>query len=330
MQNKIMLFTSTKCETCDKFKPEWNKFLSELKDYKHLLPLNFITHMNYNPSSKNAIEKRREILKYAKQGKDGYPLLLFYIDGKRWKPYWFDSNMFRNARSIMYSFLIHFIIYARVKELCVYNSGLVLKHSSSSRDLGANKKLKSLKCNSDISPFDYHRIKNPLDNRIHIRSVSTKPLVNLSVIDNSAISALSEHSCKPKDFMTDYNSNYHHDGSDQDLDGRDGGNTDEKKYNISGSNEFVDSRDGRDVSSRDVKYLLYNENGSTNYTYDEGDKDDDDDENEKMKMGIYYINNWDKISQDMQNEFNRLSSEKEKSSANYPQWNRIINLDENS
>jgi hypothetical protein len=79
---KIMLFTSSKCEECEKFKPEWIKFLKEFnKHYQHLFPPNFIQHTIYNPLAKDAVKQREKILQYAEKGKDGYPLLLFYLGG---------------------------------------------------------------------------------------------------------------------------------------------------------------------------------------------------------------------------------------------------------
>src|SRR5437879_3448773 len=111
----IVLCTSTKCEECEKFRPEWLKFLQEFKHYEHEFPHNFLHHLIYNPSSPKAKEQRKEVLKYAEEGKDGYPLLLMYIedtdqDGhkvvRRWKPYWFGSRIFRTAKALLFSFLI--------------------------------------------------------------------------------------------------------------------------------------------------------------------------------------------------------------------------------
>jgi hypothetical protein len=104
--NKIMLFTSTNCKQCEKFKPEWQNFLEEFKPYSHLYKPDFLQQIHYNPNSLNAVEKRAEIFQYAIKGKDGYPLLLFYINGKRWKPYWFDSAIFRTCKSVLFTMLI--------------------------------------------------------------------------------------------------------------------------------------------------------------------------------------------------------------------------------
>lgn len=107
--NQVMLFTSTHCDNCKKMNPEWEKFLDEFENYKDLFPTNFIQHVIFNPNSRNAEAERKEIFKYAIKGQDGYPLLLFYINGKRWKPYWFDASLFRTSKSIMFSILVVYL-----------------------------------------------------------------------------------------------------------------------------------------------------------------------------------------------------------------------------
>lgn len=123
LRESIMLFTSTRCEECEKFKPEWLKFLEEFKHYEHLFPPDFIRHTIYNPSAHGAAEQRKEILQYAEEGKDGYPLLLMYInvggkttpDIRRWKPYWFNSRIFRTCKALVFAFLI---VYKICPALC--------------------------------------------------------------------------------------------------------------------------------------------------------------------------------------------------------------------
>lgn len=104
--NEIMLITKIGCPECKLFEPEWDEFLEEIKLYDDFIRPK-VTQIVFNPSAKNAEQKRKEILdNYAEEGKDGYPLLLFYINGVRWKPYWFNSQAFRTAKAIMFSCLL--------------------------------------------------------------------------------------------------------------------------------------------------------------------------------------------------------------------------------
>lgn len=105
--NCILLISSTNCKDCEKFEDEWEHFQENFqKQYGSEFPPNFIKKILYNPMSATAIEDRKKVLKYAQEGKDGYPLLLFYVNGRRWKPYWFNSREFRTSKVLMFTFLI--------------------------------------------------------------------------------------------------------------------------------------------------------------------------------------------------------------------------------
>lgn len=104
-ENKIMLFTSTKCAECKKFEPEWLKFISkyiENSPKNHCTPF-IITHFVYDPDSIDAARDKKELLKYAVQGEDGFPLLIFYVNGKRYKQYWFQSRIFRTCNVLIFA-----------------------------------------------------------------------------------------------------------------------------------------------------------------------------------------------------------------------------------
>lgn len=114
----IVLLTKVNCPDCKKFKPEWIKFMEYFeRHHAHLFLPNFIQHLVYDASATNAVEKRNEILQFAEEGVDKYPILLFYIGGNgtngrhyRWKPYWFNAAPFRTAPALIFSFVILFRI----------------------------------------------------------------------------------------------------------------------------------------------------------------------------------------------------------------------------
>lgn len=120
----IVLLTKVKCPDCEKFKPEWIKFMEYFERFHaHRFPINFIQHRVYDASATNAVEKRKEILQFAEEGVDNYPVLLFYIvdsnsddkssntnESHRWKPYWFNAAPFRTASALIFSFLVLFRI----------------------------------------------------------------------------------------------------------------------------------------------------------------------------------------------------------------------------
>lgn len=113
----IVLLTKVNCPDCKKFKPEWIKFMEYFEEFHaHRFLPNFIQHLVYDASAINAVEKRNEILQFAEEGVDKYPILLFYIGDNdnrrhyRWKPYWFNAAPFRTAPALIFSFLILFRI----------------------------------------------------------------------------------------------------------------------------------------------------------------------------------------------------------------------------
>lgn len=111
-ENLIILITKKNCPDCIRFSKEWNIF----KKIYYLKFVKILYNCGLNPSDQipklqqilyddqEPIEiskiKREYILKNYARGKDGYPLLLFYINGRRWKPYWFKINSFRTAKNI--------------------------------------------------------------------------------------------------------------------------------------------------------------------------------------------------------------------------------------
>lgn len=119
IENVIVLITKVDCPDCKRFEKEWNLFqkiyypkLIELL-HESLMEIDEMPKVKkiiFDPESKNAAEKRQYILdNYADQDKDGYPLLLFYVSSslwKRWKPYWFDHQIFRTAHNLFYSSLL--------------------------------------------------------------------------------------------------------------------------------------------------------------------------------------------------------------------------------
>lgn len=130
----ITLLTSTECHECSQFEPEWTAFLKEFnEEYQKDLPSNFIQHTVHDPKSKFAQEERKRFIKFVDEGKDGYPLLLFYINGRRWKPYWFGSRAFRTCRAIMFAFIIVYRICPSIWLVPPSIREEILSTSSSSR-----------------------------------------------------------------------------------------------------------------------------------------------------------------------------------------------------
>src|SRR5665647_527912 len=102
----IVLCTKTQCVECEKFKPEWQQFLYDIQPYVKETWCPQIEQIIYNPDSPNAISQRERVMKHVKSPKDGYPLLLFYVNGKRWKPDWFRDRRFRKASVTLFNVLL--------------------------------------------------------------------------------------------------------------------------------------------------------------------------------------------------------------------------------